>query len=204
VAEPAYTRLNVDERRRQVLVAAGRLFTENAFEEITMREIAAVAGISKALLYHYFPSKTELFKAAAAQYAGELQALIAPDGEGTPIEQLSRSLDAYLGWIQANSQAWVKLMQSAATLPEAGEFLESFRDQTLSQILEHLAAGESPPPLLRNALNGWLGYVDGTLLDWTQHEDLSRAQIHGLIVTAFGAAVFAVQQADPALRLGLA
>ena len=204
MAEPAYTRLNVDERRRQVLVAAGRLFTENAFEEITMREIAAVAGISKALLYHYFPSKTELFKAAAAQYAGELQALIAPDGEGTPIEQLSRSLDAYLGWIQANSQAWVKLMQSAATLPEAGEFLESFRDQTLSQILEHLAAGESPPPLLRNALNGWLGYVDGTLLDWTQHEDLSRAQIHGLIVTAFGAAVFAVQQADPALRLGLA
>jgi len=37
----------------------------------------------------------------------------------TPIEQLNRSLDAYLGWIEANSQAWVKLMQSAATLPEA-------------------------------------------------------------------------------------
>lgn len=203
MAEPAYTRLNVDERRRQVLVAAGRLFTENAFEEITMREIAELAGISKALLYHYFPSKTELFKAAAAQYAGELQALIAPDGEGTPIEQLNRSLDAYLGWIEANSQAWAKLMQSAATLPEAGQFLEAFRTETLSQILEHLTAGGSPPPLLRNALNGWLGYVDGTLLDWTQHDDLSRAQVHGLIVTAFGAAVFAVQQADPALSLDL-
>ncbi len=166
-----------------------------------MREIAELAGISKALLYHYFPSKTELFKAAAAQYAGELQSLIAPDGEGTPIEQLNRSLHAYLGWIEANSRAWAKLMQSAATLPEAGEFLEAFRTETLSQILEHLTEGGSPPPLLRNALNGWLGYVDGTLLDWTQHHDLSRAQVHGLIVTAFGAAVFAVQQADPALGL---
>lgn len=204
VAEAAYTRLNVDERRRRVLVAAGRLFTENAFEEITMSEIAEVAGISKALLDHYFPSKTELFKAPAAQYAGELQALVAPDGEGTPIEQLNRSLDAYLGWIEANSRAWAKLIQSAATLPEAVQFLEAFRTETLSQILEHLTAGGSPPPLLRNALNGWLGYVDVTLLDWTQHHDLSRAQVHGLIVTAFGTAVFAVQHADPAPKLDLA
>lgn len=204
MSEPAYTRLSVDERRRQVLLAAGRLFTENAFEEITMREIAETAGISKALLYHYFPSKTELFKAAAAQYSAELQALIAPDGEGTPIEQLNRSLDAYLGWIEANSHAWRKLMQSAATLPEAGRLLESFRTETLDQILEHLTGAEEPPPLLRNALHGWLGYVDATLLDWTAHDDLAREQVHGLIVTAFGAAVFAVQQADPALGLDLA
>ncbi len=168
-----------------------------------MREIAEMAGISKALLYHYFPSKTELFKAAAAQYAGELQALIAPDGVGTPVEQLNRSLDAYLGWIQANSLAWRKLMQSAATLPEAGQFLETFRIETLSQILDHLTGAQDPPPLLRNALHGWLGYVDATLIDWTEHDDLAREQVHGLIVTAFGAALLAVQQADPALELDL-
>lgn len=203
MSEPAYTRLSVDERRRQVLLAAGRLFTENAFEEITMREIAQAAGISKALLYHYFPGKTELFKAAAAEYAGELQALITPDQQGAPIEQLNRSLAAYLVWIETNSQAWRKLMQSAATLPEAGQFLEAFRTATLTQILEHLTTAEHPSPLLRNALNGWLGYVDATLLDWTQHRDLSREQVHGLIVAAFGAALFAVQQSEPTLGLEL-
>ena len=84
-----------------------------------MRQIAEAAGISKPLLYHYFPSKIELFKAAVAEQAAELQRMIEPAGDGTPFEQLSRSLDAYLGWIEGNARAWTKLMQSAATLPDA-------------------------------------------------------------------------------------
>ncbi len=38
-----------------------------------MRQIANAAGISKSLLYHYFPSKTELFKAAVQQHAEVLR-----------------------------------------------------------------------------------------------------------------------------------
>src|SRR5258708_891470 len=103
MSSPAYTRLHVDQRRRQVVEAGSKIFAEHAFEEISMRQIAEAAGISKPLLYHYFPSKLELFKAAVAERAGELQRLIEPTGEGTPFEQLARSLDAYLGWIENNS-----------------------------------------------------------------------------------------------------
>ncbi|MCA1690460.1 MAG: TetR/AcrR family transcriptional regulator, partial [Actinobacteria bacterium] len=63
MARPAYTRLQIDERRRQLLDAGAALFAERAYEEISMREIAGAAGVSKALLYHYFPSKTDLFTA---------------------------------------------------------------------------------------------------------------------------------------------
>jgi AcrR family transcriptional regulator len=201
--EPAYTRLNVDERRRQVLAAGSQLFAEHAFEEITMRQIAEAAGISKGLLYHYFPSKTELFKAAVSQHASDLQQLITRDGQGSAAEQLSRSLDAYLQWIEANSRTWTKLMQSAATLPEAAELLSAFRTRTLDQILEHLTTKGPPSPVLRNALKGWLGYVDATLLDWTQEHDLARSQVHQLILAAFGAALLAAQQTDPDLQLKL-
>src|SRR3984893_3932269 len=131
MGQPAYTRLQVDERRRQLLGAGAELFAEHAFEEISMRQIAAAAGISKPLLYHYFPSKIELFKAAVSEQAAELQALIEPSGDGTPLEQLTRSLDAYLAWIESNSRAWRKLMQSAATLPVAGDVVEGFRKRTL-------------------------------------------------------------------------
>jgi AcrR family transcriptional regulator len=40
-------------------------------------------------VYHYFPSKTELFKAAVAEQAADLQRLIEPAGGGTPVEQLT-------------------------------------------------------------------------------------------------------------------
>jgi AcrR family transcriptional regulator len=204
MSSPAYTRLQVDERRRQVVEAGSKLFTEHAFEEITMREIAEAAGISKPLLYHYFPSKLELFKAAVAERAAELQRLIEPTGAGTPFEQLTRSLDAYLEWIEGNARAWTKLMRSAAAVPEAGELVDAFRTQTLDQLLVRLSGRRKPRPVLRNALKGWLGYVDAAILDWIEMRDLSRVQVRDLIIAAFGAALMAAQHADPKLKLDLA
>jgi AcrR family transcriptional regulator len=186
-----------------VLEAGTRLFAEFAYEEISMRQIAEAAGISKPLLYHYFPSKLELFKAAVAERAMELQQLIEPVGDGPALEQLTHSLDAYLGWIEQNSRTWRKLMLSAASLPEAGALVEGFRTSTLERILTALAGGGEPRPSLRNALMGWLGYVDGAILDWVESGDLEREQVRNLILAAFGSAISAAQQVDPELKLEL-
>ena len=203
MSQPAYTRLGVDERHRQLLDAGTALFAEHAYEEISMRQIAQAAGVSKALLYHYFPSKLDLFKAAVAEAAETLTRLIEPSGSGPPVEQLSASLDAYLAWIGANARTWRKLMQSAATLPEARELVEGFRAQTLHRVVAELTGAEEPPPVLRTALQGWLGYLDAAILDWTARQDLPRETVRDLLVAAFGAALFAAQQADPELTLRL-
>ena len=203
MAEPAYTRMQVDERRRQLLDAGGRLFTEHSFEELTMREIAQAAGVSKPLLYHYFPSKIDLFKAAVSEKAQQLREAIEPPREGTPFDRLAASIDAYLAWIEQNSQAWSKLVQSAATLPAASELVEGFREQTMELVLAELIGRRKPRPALRTAIRGWLGYMDAAILDWTGHRDLSRAQLRDLLLAAFGAALLAAQQADPRLELRL-
>jgi AcrR family transcriptional regulator len=203
VSEPAYTRLQVDERRRQLIDAGAALFAEHAYEEISMREVAQAAGVSKPLLYHYFPSKIELFKAAVAEKAAEVQELIAPKGQGTPFEQLTASLDAYLSWIESNAQTWSKLMQSAATLPEARDLVEGFRQHTMDLVLAELAGRRKPRPALRTAIKGWLGYMDAAILDWTEAKDLPREKLRDLLVAAFGAALLAAQQADPKIQLRL-
>jgi AcrR family transcriptional regulator len=202
-AEPAYTRLQVDERRRQLLDAGAALFAANSFEEISMRQIAQAAGVSKPLLYHYFPSKTELFKAAVAEKAAQLQVLIEPSHEGSAVEQLARSLDAYLAWIEDNAQTWSKLMQSAAALPEARELVEGFRARTMDLVLNELTGGRKPRPALRNAVKGWLGYMDAAILDWAQARDLPRAKLRDLLLAVFAGALVAAQQADPQIRLRL-
>ncbi len=57
---PAYTRLQVDERRRQLLERATELFATHGYDELSMAKIAREAGVSKPLLYHYFPNKRDL------------------------------------------------------------------------------------------------------------------------------------------------
>lgn len=200
---PAYTRLQVDARRRQLLDAGAALFAEHAYEEISMRDIAKAAGVSKPLLYHYFPSKIDLFKAAVAEKAAELQAVIEPSGEGTPFEQVSRTLDSYLAWIEANLLTWSKLVQSAAALPEARELVEGFRQRTMDMALARLTNNATPPPALRTAIKGWLGYMDAAILDWTETKDLSREQLRDLLIAAFGAALLSAQQLDPEIQLDL-
>jgi AcrR family transcriptional regulator len=202
--QPAYTRLQVDERRRQLLDAGAQLFAEHAYEEISMLQIARAAGVSKALIYHYFPSKHDLFIAAVTEAASELQSLIEPRGEGTPVEQLAASLDAYLAWIEQHDRAWSKLMQSAAGLPEARDLLEGFRARTLTLVLRRLTPGRRKPrPVLRIAIKGWLGYMDAAILDWTQSADLPRAKLRDLLLASFGASLLAAQQLDPKITLEL-
>ncbi|HMI71933.1 MAG TPA: helix-turn-helix domain-containing protein, partial [Solirubrobacteraceae bacterium] len=87
-AGPAYTRLENDERRRRLLELGARLFTEHAYDEISMSQIARAAGISKALLYHYFPSKRDYFVATLAGGAEELRARVEPDPDLPPVQAL--------------------------------------------------------------------------------------------------------------------
>jgi AcrR family transcriptional regulator len=203
VSQPAYTRMHVDERRRQLLDAGAELFAQHSFEEISMRELAEAAGVSKPLLYHYFPSKIDLFKAAVSEKAEELQRLIEPSSEGPALDQLSQILDSYLAWIEDNAQTWSKLLQSAATLPEARELVEGFRNRTMDLILAQLTVGQKPRPALRIAIKGWLGYMDAAILDWAEGKDLPRAQLRELLLAAFGAALMGARQADPRVRLRL-
>jgi AcrR family transcriptional regulator len=195
--QPSYHRLQVDERRRQLLDAGAALFAEQAYEEISMRDIARAAGVSKPLLYHYFSSKIDLFKAAVAEKAAELQAAIEPSSEAPPLEQLASSLDAYLAWIEAHARMWSKLMQSAASVPEARELIEGFRQATMELVLAELAGTRKPRPILRAAITGWLGYMDAVILEWVQSKDISRDMLRDLLVAAFAASLAIAQQLDP-------
>jgi AcrR family transcriptional regulator len=185
MSTPAYTRLVNDERRRLLLELGAELFTRHAYDEISMAQIAREAGISKALLYHYFPSKQDYFVATLASGAEELRALVEPDPGLPPAEALMAAVDAYLSWIDENAAAYSKLLQSAATVPEVRELVEGVRTETVERILEGVGATE---PAARTAVRGWLWFMDGACLDWIAHRDIERQQLLGLVLgTLFGA-----------------
>ena len=181
--EPAYRRLDVDERRAQLIALGEKLFLEHAFTELSMAAIAREAGISKALLYHYFPSKQAYFEATLRAAAEELRSRVDPDPALAPAEQLTQSLDAYLGWIEEHAEAYVKLLRTTGEVAEIRAIVDEVRHDTADRILEGIVGGDRPaPPVARTAVRGWLWFMDGACVDWITNRDLSRDALRGLLI----------------------
>ena len=171
MADSAYRRLDVEERRAQLLEVGTDLFAKHSFEELSMAAIAREAGVSKALLYHYFPSKEELFRAALADAAMELAQRTAPDQSLEPVEQLRASTRAFVEWIGERGAAYMKLLQSVGAVPELRETMTGIRDFTSARILDGLVPEAERTPAKRAAVRAWLWFMDGVLLDWIEHGD---------------------------------
>jgi AcrR family transcriptional regulator len=195
---PAYTRLDVDERRRRLLELGAELFTRFSYDELSMARIAKEAGISKALMYHYFPSKEAYFVATLEEAAAELQARTRPDPALEPLEQLAGSLDAYLGWVEENTDSYAKLIQSAGAVPEVRALLDTVRGDTAARIIDGVRGEREASPVLRTAVHAWLWFMDGAILDWVEHRDIDRQTLHGLLLgTLLGAVMTAGEAGLP-------
>ncbi|HEX8744137.1 MAG TPA: TetR/AcrR family transcriptional regulator [Thermoleophilaceae bacterium] len=196
---PAFTRLDVDERRRQLLEAAARAFTERAYDEVSMADLARAAGISKGLLYHYFPSKRDLFTATLAAAAAELAAVTEPDPGLPPVEQLTKSVGAYLAWIEENAPSYRRVLESTGS-PDVGSLVEEVRGRTVERIVAGVSEGE-PRPALRVSVRAWLSGMDAAILDWLDTSGVTRDQLRDLLVATFVGALGAARHVDPAVEL---
>lgn len=181
MTEPSYRRMDVDERRKQLLERGAELFTSRPYDELSMNKIAAEVGISKALLYHYFPSKQAFFEETLSVWAEELRQRTAPDPDLPPIEQLQASLGAFLAMVEENAVAYRNLMDSATGVTEIRDLVDQVRRQTAERILQGLYP-DSPPPKARIAVSGWLWFMDGACLNWIEHRDVEREELRDLLL----------------------
>lgn len=190
MASPSYRRLDVDERRRQLLERGAELFTSHPYDELSMSRIAAEVGISKSLLYHYFPSKRAFFEATLGAWVEELRGRTEPDPALPPPEQLKASLEGFLSLVEENAVAYRQLMRSATGVPEIRDVIEEVRRRTAERILAGLYP-QGAPPKARTAVAGWLWFMDGACLDWVEHGDLSREELRDLLLGVLMGALIA-------------
>ncbi|MFF0009870.1 TetR/AcrR family transcriptional regulator, partial [Streptomyces tibetensis] len=98
-------RLSPADRRAQLLAVGARMFAARPYEDVLMDDVAQQAGVSRALLYRYFPSKHALFAAVYQQAADRLLAETKLDPADSLVAQLVQGMDIHLDYFVANRHA---------------------------------------------------------------------------------------------------
>ena len=163
---PARARLDVDERRRQLVALGLELFSSRAYDEVSIDELAAAAGISKGLLYHYFPTKRDFYVATVRAAAAQLVERTSTPSTGDPLERLRKGLDEYLDYVMEHEKPYSALLRSGVGADEeVARIVDETRDALCARLVEGVPL-EAQGPLVRIALRGWLGFVEASTLDW--------------------------------------
>ncbi len=179
------TRFPIDERRGQLVRVGLQEFSRRPYDAVSIDEIAAAAGVSKGLLYHYFPSKRDFYIAVIEAAATELREVTEPEPELGEIERLRASLDAYLAYVQQHAEAYVALMRGGiGSDDEIRKIVDETRDVVVGRVFSRLGLNGEPNPILRLTVRGWIGYVEAASLDWLERRDTSREELRDLLVTS--------------------
>lgn len=99
------------ERRRKIYRAATALFLEKGFQETSMREIAAAAGMGKSSLYDFFEAKDDILLFVLIELSDELLDHVTEiAGLKIPADQrLRRVMEADLDFLAQNKKLYLTL-----------------------------------------------------------------------------------------------
>ncbi len=176
----AYARLTPETRRAQLLEVGRTAFLERAYDDLSMDQVAELSGVSKGLLYHYFPTKREFYMAVLNSAVDEMIEIVQPQPGLAPAEQLRRSLDGYLGFVDEHAVSYRAVLRgSIGSDPEVVAIADRFRNAAYELIVSQAPA---VTPLLSLAIRGWIGFVEAVSLEWLRSRRPPRTQLVSLLI----------------------
>ena len=164
----APTRLSAPERRRAILQAALRVFSDGSYAGATTAEIAREAGVSEPILYRHFSSKRELYFAcldeAWRRIRSKLEARVEEVGPAEAWRSMRTSAMREMKTLLPS--LWMQAITEAGEDPEIRRFVRGHMREVhdffagcLGRVQE---SGEIPPDRNVDA-EAWI-FIGGTLL----------------------------------------
>lgn len=101
------TRRSAAERKRQMIEAADAMINRDRSADVSMREIADSAGISRALAYAYFPDRYRLLDALLCEHVTRLQdaGIVDAASQGDVVARACAVARIYLRHVSAHGAA---------------------------------------------------------------------------------------------------
>lgn len=165
VGATARVRMTPEDRRRQLVGIGLRKFVERPVQELSLDEVAAEAGVSRGLLFHYFPTKTDYHRAVVEAARRRVGRNVAPDPDAVGADAVRQVVERFLDQVARRRETYVALVLGQAPIAQAAG------DAGVSGVREHVArlvvrAAEMPDAVLP-AVHGWVAYLEDRALQWS-------------------------------------
>jgi AcrR family transcriptional regulator len=184
-------------RRDQLIDAALTIAARHGYENLAFEKVANRAGVTRNLVYHYFPGGRQELLEAAVHRAGEQLSSGWVTNPDVPLgERLAANLNRMMDHASEPTDAWQLYRQGRGSLdPALLQIAALYRDQVISNISFNQLGTSKPPPVVRVALDGFLSYVE-TVIEAALEEKLPREQVIELVGDTLMAAMNAAAGAS--------
>ncbi|WP_082964742.1 TetR/AcrR family transcriptional regulator [Mycobacterium sp. E796] len=189
-------RLEPQQRREQLLDIAASLFADNPYDDVWMEDIAARAGVSRATLYHYYPSKRDIYVAIFKRASNRLLARVVPDPQLPLAEQLATGLEAHIQSFVDHPYEAVTINRGALSDDPAIRAIISEELNVVGQrLIDQLVAQGCVRDAVELAVEGWLAFVRAACVKWVQSQTVSRVELTKMCLRTLGCALGTEQAA---------
>jgi AcrR family transcriptional regulator len=169
-------RLGPDARRAQLVGVGLGLIKEMPFDEVTAEVVARAVGVSKGLVFHYFPSTRDLQVAILRAAADELLSELDVGAGLPPDERLRVGLDAFVRYIEQNPASYQAVVRRAGSDERLLAVFEDTRSAVVDIVATSLGVSELPAGL-RLVIRGWIAMVEECVLHWLDDRSVSREEL---------------------------
>ncbi|OBF30361.1 TetR family transcriptional regulator [Mycobacterium sp. ACS1612] len=167
-SSPSRRRLSPDDRRNELLALGAEVFGERPYDEVRIDEIAERAGVSRALMYHYFPDKRTFFAEVIRAEGDRLfEATSTPPKPGQSLfDQVREGVLAYVRYDEEHPHgAWAAYVGIGTSDPVLRGIEDVDNNRQVDRIIERVtgAVGAEMDSKvgrdLRVTIYGWLAFT---------------------------------------------
>lgn len=195
------TRLAPEARREQLVRIGARMFAERPFNDVWIEEVAEEAGVSRGLVYHYFPNKRDFYAAIVDHGVQDTLRLTEPD-ESLPTDQwLPASISKFLDYVEANENAFRAVHRGQHSVDvEILTVIRAGRSKQIERIADYVLPDDPTSPTLMLALEGWMSMSNTIILDWLESRTVERETLiellSGSLAGIVATALYSIGRAD--------
>src|SRR3954471_3580153 len=179
---PRPRRMPPAQRREQLIDSALEIAAREGHEKLAFEAVANRAGVTRNLVYHYFPGGRQQLLEAAVHRAGEQLSSGWVTDPGVPLgERLVSNLNRMMDHAAEPTDAWQLYRQGRSLIdPNLLEISRQYRERVIGTIALNQLGTTEPPPIVRIALDGFLAYVE-TVIESAIEQGMPREQVMELV-----------------------